>query len=120
MISIKGPLISISLSASDNGRVVLPDGYTLEKIIIYNVVNILSLNGSAVRNNYIYVFPPVNSKSPNYLDIKTSSEGGSINIGVMKFGQIPDSHYFDSPFTPILVTGEDGNEYNVIPSNQFK
>lgn len=24
------------------------------------------------------------------------------------------------PFEPILVTGDDGNEYNVIPSDQFK
>mgnify|MGYP001095926717 CR=1 FL=1 len=27
---------------------------------------------------------------------------------------------FDKAFEPILVTGEDGNEYNVIPSDQFK
>lgn len=27
---------------------------------------------------------------------------------------------FDSAFEPILVTGEDGKEYNVIPSDQFK
>ena len=29
-------------------------------------------------------------------------------------------HYFDNAFKPILVTGEDGKEYNVIPSDQFK
>lgn len=28
--------------------------------------------------------------------------------------------YFNGPFDPILVTGDDGNEYNVIPSDQFK
>lgn len=27
---------------------------------------------------------------------------------------------FDSAFNPILVTGDDGKEYNVIPSDQFK
>lgn len=27
---------------------------------------------------------------------------------------------FDKAFEPILVTGDDGNEYNVIPSDQFK
>lgn len=37
-----------------------------------------------------------------------------------KFGQIPDAHYFDNAFEPILVTGDDGHEYNVIPSYQFK
>lgn len=26
----------------------------------------------------------------------------------------------DKAFDPILVVGNDGNEYNVIPSNQFK
>lgn len=31
-----------------------------------------------------------------------------------------DDHYFDKAFDPILVTGDDGNEYNVIPSDQFK
>lgn len=41
-------------------------------------------------------------------------------ITIVKFGQIPDSHYFDAAFEPILVTGDDGNEYNVIPSDQFK
>lgn len=33
---------------------------------------------------------------------------------------LPDAHYFDRAFDPILVTGDDGNEYNVIPSDQFK
>lgn len=28
--------------------------------------------------------------------------------------------YFDTAFEPILVTGDDGKEYNVIPSDQFK
>lgn len=27
---------------------------------------------------------------------------------------------FDAAFKPILVTDDDGNEYNVIPSDQFK
>lgn len=39
---------------------------------------------------------------------------------IEKFGQIPDTHYFDKAFERILVTGDDGNEYNVIPSDQFK
>lgn len=43
----------------------------------------------------IYHFPPVRSKSPT-------------TITITKFGQIADSHYFD------------GNEYNAIPSDQFK
>lgn len=39
---------------------------------------------------------------------------------IEKFGQIPDPHYFDKAFDPILVTGEDGKEYKCIPSDQFK
>lgn len=42
------------------------------------------------------------------------------NITLEKFGQIPDDHYFDKPFKPIVVTGDDGKKYNVIPSDQFK
>lgn len=43
-----------------------------------------------------------------------------IKFYIEKFGQIPYTHYFDKAFEPILVVGEDGNEYNVIPSDQFK
>lgn len=31
-----------------------------------------------------------------------------------------DANYFNKAFEPILVTGDDGNTYNVIPSDQFK
>ena len=31
-----------------------------------------------------------------------------------------NEHYFSTAFEPILVTGEDGKEYPVIPSDQFK
>ena len=36
------------------------------------------------------------------------------------FDAKPDKHYFDNTFRPILITGDDGNKYNVIPSDQFK
>ena len=36
-------------------------------------------------------------------------------ITIEKFGQIPDINYFHNTITPILVTGDDGNEYNGIP-----
>lgn len=44
----------------------------------------------------------------------------SLRLLITKFGQIPDTRYFLTAFEPILVTGDDGNEYNVIPSDQFK
>lgn len=47
-------------------------------------------------------------------------KAAEIRFTIEKFGQIPDSGYFDSTFKPILVTGDDGKEYNVIPSDQFK
>lgn len=45
-------------------------------------------------------------------------KGNSISISVGP--NVTDEHYFDKAFEPILVTGADGNEYNVIPSDQFK
>lgn len=33
---------------------------------------------------------------------------------------IHDANYFAKAFEPILVKGDDGKEYNVIPSDQFK
>ena len=32
----------------------------------------------------------------------------------------PNINYFTGKITPILVTGDDSKEYNVIPSDQFK
>ena len=67
-------------------------------------------------------FPPINSKSPCILHpVKVNNtKSADLRILIIKFGQIPDQHYFDKTFDPILVTGNDGNEYNVIPSDQFK
>ena len=67
-------------------------------------------------------FPPINSKSPCVLyPIKRDeTKPAYLRFIITKFGQIPDPHYFDKIFEPILVTGEDGNEYPVIPSDQFK
>lgn len=47
-------------------------------------------------------------------------KGNCIRILIEKFGQIPDTHYFDKALAPISVTVDDGNKYNVIPSDQFK
>jgi hypothetical protein len=43
-----------------------------------------------------------------------------LRLSIEKFGQIPNEHYFEKAFKPILVTGNDGKKYNVIPSDQFK
>lgn len=67
-------------------------------------------------------FPVVNGKSPSILPlvIKDVSKIADIRLTIEKFGQIPDPHYFDRAFEPILVTGDDGNQHYVIPSDQFK
>lgn len=52
--------------------------------------------------------------------MRQSYHGSYIHIQFDAFEQIPDTHYFDKAFDPILVTGDDGTEYKVIPSSQFK
>lgn len=123
---IYGPFIHIHFDANElsDGRatIQLADGYTYERIFIHYIDNIeLSLYMPLVSGDDI-TFPVVNSKSPSIppLLVKDISKKADIRFTIEKFGQIPDAHYFDKAFDPILVTGDDGNEYNVIPSDQFK
>lgn len=122
--TIQGNNIRITLTAAENNIVyTMPDGYSYETFIITGFLNINYINPlcKAVLG-VTYHFPPVRSKSPTTLMfLKTDAKAeASIIITIVKFGQIPNSHYFDKAFEPILVTGDDGNEYNVIPSDQFK
>lgn len=121
-----GSFIHIQFDANElsDGRttIQLADGYTYERIFIHYIDNIeLSLYMPLERCDDI-TFPVVNNKSPSILPllIKDVSRKADIRLSIEKFGQIPDAHYFDKAFEPILVTGDDGNEYNVIPSDQFK
>lgn len=121
-----GSFIHIQFDANElsAGRttIQLADGYTYERILIHYIDNIeLSLYLPLERCVDI-TFPVVNSKSPSILPllIKDVSRKADIRLSIEKFGQIPDTHYFDKAFDPILVTGDDGNKYNVIPSDQFK
>ena len=101
----------------------LPDGYSLKTVRISLTSNITYITTwTAVTNGSIITFPVVNSHSPAILKfyIQDLTKSARIYIDIMEFGQIPDINYFDKAFDPILVTGEDGNEYNVIPSDQFK
>ena len=127
IIAFHGPLISIHFDANDmpNNRTVvqLPGGYSYERIFINNLLNIDELaEDMSIHIGDHISFPVVNSKSPSqlYLHIPDISKPSDIKITIEKFGQIPDKHYFDNPFRPILITGDDGNKYNVIPSDQFK
>ena len=127
IIAFHGPLISIHFDANDmpNNRTVvqLPGGYSYERIFINNLLNIDELaEDMSIHIGDHISFPVVNSKSPSqlYLHIPDISKPSDIKITIEKFGQIPDRNYFSGRFSPILVTGEDGNAYKVIPSDQFK
>lgn len=123
-VLISGNSIHISLTEEDD-RILctLPDGYSYETILITGFVNINYINPQCkAQQGVTYRFPPVMSKSPSTFTLLKSNATAtaSLVISISKFGQIPDSHYFDRAFEPILVTGDDGNEYKVIPSDQFK
>lgn len=63
----------------------------------------------------------IHSKNPNVLHhLFDNTKEQRFTFIITKFGQIPDPHYFNKAFDPILVVGDDGKEYNVIPSDQFK
>lgn len=122
-----GNIIYISYDASElsvhEQKITLPNGYSYEDILIVNSVNISTVQNRLLANSNVHmIFPPINSKSPNtfFLYITDLTKIASIRILICKFGQIPDAKYFDAAFEPILVTSEDGNEYPVIPSDQFK
>lgn len=123
-INYRGNFIIIRYKAGETtAPIQLADGYSFDTISILGALNI-----SVIYNEITFVtgalmrFPPINSKSPCILNplIDDNTKDAYLRILIMKFGQIPDVHYFDEAFEPILVTGEDGNEYNVIPSDQFK
>lgn len=124
--TISANTIRITIAAkefTDNRvHITLPDGYSYETIHITYTDNIGEI-GLYVSAGYgVYNFPPVRSHSPSTFNlfIQDISKRAEIRMVIEKFGQIPDIHYFDKAFEPILVTDDDGNEYNVIPSNQFK
>lgn len=100
----------------------LPIGYTINTMLITSLTNIDAVNRAIIQRNTRLVFPVVNSKSPSYITLYISdiTKYAEIRFTIEKFGQIPDDRYFDSTFKPILVKGDDGKQYNVIPSDQFK
>ena len=122
-----GPFIHIHFIANELSEghtyVQLADGYSYERIFINNLVNIDEINTYiTVKRGDRLTFPPVNSKSPSllYLFITDITKPADIKLSIEKFGQIPNPDYFNNPFESILVTGDDGNAYPVIPSDQFK
>lgn len=118
-LTVTGNAIEVTFDANEPhriGYITLPAGYSFEQI------NLLSANNLSSNLLGKRTFPPVNSKSPCQLSysIVDPTKAASFRAIIEKFGQIPDTHYFDKPFEPILVKGDDGKEYKVIPSDQFK
>ena len=107
---------------SNNYVYILPSGYTINTMHITYLTNIEAINKAVIQKSVRLVFPVVNSKSPSYITLYITdlTKAAEIRFTIEKFGQIPDASYFDKAFEPILVTGDDGKEYNVIPSDQFK
>ena len=124
-VNYRGNAVIITMDAGESGAITLPDGYSFESIVVTYADNITMIEpeitfsiGATLR------FPPVNSKSPCVINplLLNDNKSGTLIFLITKFGQIPDPHYFDlnKYFDPILVKDDDGKEYNVIPSDQFK
>ena len=127
MIQYSGNFIRIYFKANElpkeHTTIQLQDGYTYERLHINGANNVKELLPyMTIFAGDTITFPAVNSKSPSTISIYVPdiTKEAEIRITIEKFGQIPDIHYFDNPFEPILVKGDDGKEYNVIPSDQFK
>lgn len=124
-ILVAGNVIEVTFTADEptqSGYITLPDGYSYEQINIILASNCYPIHRLSSDNLGTRTFPPVNSKSPCQFAyaIVDTTKAASFRVVIEKFGQIPDIHYFDKAFEPILVVGDDGKEYNVIPSDQFK
>ena len=118
---MKGNIFTFFLDPGTS-HVQLPDGYSYSGIIFTYLENTQYTNNTNIITNMEYTFPVIDSKSHCTFDFAAMNTSKRIVARGMitKMGQIPDIHYFDTDFSPILVTGSDGNEYNVIPSDQFK
>lgn len=125
IVVCKGTFIFIHIDANElldgHTTIQLPDGYSYERIYVNSLLNI-NINPQQVKEYTRITFPPVNCKSPSTISIVVlnNTQKAEMKLTIEKFGQIPDPHYFDNTFEPISITGDDGNEYKVIPSDQFK
>lgn len=124
-INYCGNIVDINFDTGDSSgaNITLIDGYSIEEMtIIYNTgIYGLMFGVPISQTAENFRFPPVHSKNPNVIaPLFDNTKHQRITFIITKFGQIPDPNYFKKAFEPILVTGSDGKEYNVIPSDQFK
>lgn len=124
--NINGNNIRIVINANEltdsRALITLPVGYSYETIHVTYSTNIGEIEPFFSAGYGVYNFPPIRSHSPSTFNLFVTdlTKRAEIRIVIEKFGQIPDPNYFDSYFDPILVVGDDGQKYNVIPSDQFK
>lgn len=124
-IKYYGNIVDIKYDVNDSSgkAITLIDGYSIEEMtIIYNTGIYGLLFGAAITQQTEKLrFPSVHSKNPNVIaPLFDNTKSQRFTFIITKFGQIPDPHYFKTAFKPILVKGDDGNDYKVIPSDQFK
>lgn len=125
-INYYGNIVDIKFNTTDSSgaAITLIDGYSIEEMTIITNTGIYGLFSGApipATTNVNLRFPPVHSKNPSVIKpLFNNTKDQRLTFIITKFGQMPDPHYFDKAFEPILVVGDDGKEYNVIPSDQFK
>lgn len=124
-INYYGNTVDIKFDTTDasGAAITLIDGYSIEEMTIINNSGIYALFlGAPINKTTEHLrFPPVHSKNPNVFHLLfDNTKEQRFTFVITKFGQIPDPNYFNKAFEPILVVGDDGKEYNVIPSDQFK
>lgn len=124
-INYYGNLVDINFDTTDTSgtAITLIDGYSIEEMTIIHNSGIYGLFlGAPIPTTTLNLhFPPVHSKNPNVIKpLFDATKNNRLTFIITKFGQIPDPHYFDKAFKPILAVGNDGKQYNVIPSDQFK
>lgn len=127
IVNVQGNACRVYIPANEvsAGRVNidLPDGYLYKTILITYIKNVVEINNAVtIVVGADYTFPIVNSSSPCTISlyIPTPNAVAELRFIIKEFGQMPNRNYFTDTFEPILVKGSDGNEYKVIPSDQFK
>lgn len=114
-IAYHGNVVDIKFDTTDSSGkdITLIDGYSIEEMtIIYNTGIYGLMYGVPIAPTTEKLrFPPVHSKNPNLIKpFFDNTKKQRFTFIITKFGQIPDSHYFDKAFEPILVVGDDGKK----------
>lgn len=103
----------------------LPDGYSLHDFSIKGTNGGVWFPGSNPQlpeAGQDGIIPIVDGKSPCFFDwyVNDPSKAAYIVLTIHKFGGEPWIDYWQKAFEPIVVKKQDGTEYNIIPSDQFK